>query len=117
MLTKSFVLEFGGQLDVEEITNFIDGGGNVLVAANSDIGEPLRDLASECGIEFDEEGTAVIDHLHHDIADEGQVNSHHVFDTFKTYSSFYSNLAVCHQVLSNYFIIFSTPALWLIQRI
>ena len=89
MPTIIFVLEFGGQLDVEEITNFIDGGGNVLVAANSDIGEPLRDLASECGIEFDEEGTAVIDHLHHDIADEGQVNSHHVFDTFKTFCSFY----------------------------
>lgn len=55
------------------ITSFIDGGGNVLVAANSRIGEPIRDLASECGVEFDEEGTAVIDHLNYDITDTGKV--------------------------------------------
>ena len=65
--------EFGGKLSVEEITDFIDGGGNVLVAANSNIGEPIRALASECGVEFDEEQTSVIDHLHHDVADQGAV--------------------------------------------
>jgi len=66
------VYEFGGNVDVAAITNFIDGGGNVLVAASSDIGEPLRDLGAECGIEFDEEKTAVIDHLNYDVADDGQ---------------------------------------------
>lgn len=30
--------DFGGNINVETITAFIDGGGNVLVAANSDIG-------------------------------------------------------------------------------
>ena len=55
------------------ITSFIDGGGNVLVAADSNIGETIRDLASECGVEFDEEGTAVIDHLNYDVKDEGKV--------------------------------------------
>lgn len=34
-------VEFGGSLDVAAITNFIDGGGNVLVAASSDIGMPI----------------------------------------------------------------------------
>ena len=29
-------------------------------------------MASECGIEFDEENTAVIDHLHYDQKDEGK---------------------------------------------
>ncbi|KAG7269539.1 hypothetical protein CRUP_025263 [Coryphaenoides rupestris] len=52
------VEDFGGNINVETITSFIDGGGNVLVAANSDIGDPLRELGSECGIEFDEEKTA-----------------------------------------------------------
>ena len=33
-----FISEFGGTVDVSAITNFIDGGGNVLVAASSDIG-------------------------------------------------------------------------------
>jgi oligosaccharyltransferase complex subunit beta len=66
------VEEFGGSVDVQAITNFIDGGGNVLVAASSNIGEPIRELASECGIEFDEEKTSVIDHLNYDISDQGK---------------------------------------------
>lgn len=37
-------------------------------------GDPLRELGSECGIEFDEERTAVIDHHNYDISDPGQVN-------------------------------------------
>ncbi|TRZ02466.1 hypothetical protein DNTS_030291 [Danionella cerebrum] len=60
------VEDFGGNINIETITAFIDGGGNVLVAASSDIGDPLRELGSECGIEFDEEKTAVIDHHNYD---------------------------------------------------
>lgn len=67
--------EFGGAIDVQAIASFIDGGGNVLVAANSNIGEAIRDLGSECGIEFDEEKTAVIDHLNYDLSDPGKVRS------------------------------------------
>ena len=63
---------FGGQLDVSTITGFIDGGGNVLVAGASNIGDPIKELASECGVEFDDENTAVIDHLHYDVKDEGK---------------------------------------------
>lgn len=43
------VQEFGGSIDVAAITNFVDNGGNILVAANSNIGEPIRELATECG--------------------------------------------------------------------
>ena len=39
------------------------------------VGEPIRELASECGVEFDEEKTAVIDHLNYDVSDEGKVGS------------------------------------------
>merc|ERR1719411_588393 len=35
------VEEFGGSLNVRAITDFIDGGGNVLVAGSSSIGDPL----------------------------------------------------------------------------
>uniref|UniRef100_A0A8C4GMC9 Dolichyl-diphosphooligosaccharide--protein glycosyltransferase 48 kDa subunit n=1 Tax=Dicentrarchus labrax TaxID=13489 RepID=A0A8C4GMC9_DICLA len=66
------VEDFGGNINVETITSFIDGGGNVLVAASSDIGDPLRELGSECGIEFDEEKTAVIDHHNFDVSDPGE---------------------------------------------
>lgn len=34
--------DFGGNINVETITAFIDGGGSVLVAASSDIGEYRR---------------------------------------------------------------------------
>ena len=66
--------EFGGSVDVPAITSFIDGGGNVLVAASSSIGEAIRDLASECGVEFDETKTSVIDHLNYDVSDPGRVS-------------------------------------------
>ncbi len=66
------VEEFGGSIDLNAITDFIDnGGGNVLVAASSDVGDILRDLGMEVGLELDERGTSVIDHLNYDVKDEG----------------------------------------------
>ena len=64
--------EFGGGLNVEAMTEFIDNGGNVLIASNSNTGDVLREIASECGFEVDEEGTAVIDHHNFDAKDEGR---------------------------------------------
>ncbi|XP_014475354.1 PREDICTED: dolichyl-diphosphooligosaccharide--protein glycosyltransferase 48 kDa subunit [Dinoponera quadriceps] len=66
------VEEFGGALNVETITDFIDGGGNVLIAGSSQSGDALHELASECGLEIDEEGSAVIDHMNYDVSDSGQ---------------------------------------------
>ncbi|XP_047001722.1 dolichyl-diphosphooligosaccharide--protein glycosyltransferase 48 kDa subunit [Schistocerca americana] len=66
------VEEFGGSLSVESITEFIDGGGNVLVAGSSSSGDVLRELASEVGFEMDEEGASVIDHLNYDVNDQGK---------------------------------------------
>lgn len=72
-ISTCWFLEFGGSIDVNALTNFVDGGGNVLVAASSNIGEAIRDFGSECGVEFDEEKTAVIDHLNYDFSDPGKV--------------------------------------------
>merc|ERR1712013_293589 len=52
----------------------IDNGGNILIAGNSNLGEVLREIASEVGFEADEEGTSVIDHLNYDAKDEGKHN-------------------------------------------
>ncbi|XP_037973707.2 dolichyl-diphosphooligosaccharide--protein glycosyltransferase 48 kDa subunit [Plutella xylostella] len=65
------VVEFGGQVDTEAITRFIDDGGNLLVGASSGAGEVYREVATECGFEMDEEPTAVIDHFNYDASDEG----------------------------------------------
>lgn len=45
------VLEFGGQLDTEAVTRFIDDGGNLLMAGNAVAGDIYREIASECGFE------------------------------------------------------------------
>nr|CAG4651794.1 EOG090X05EE [Triops cancriformis] len=66
------VEEFGGSVSVEAITKFVDAGGNVLVAASSSAGDVLRELATECGFEVDEEGASVIDHLNYDVQDQGK---------------------------------------------
>lgn len=65
------VEEFGGTIDVPSLTGFVDQGGNILVAASSQVGDVLRDFAIEIGIEPDERETAVIDHLNYDINDQG----------------------------------------------
>lgn len=63
--------EFGGDINVDKITEFVDNGGNVLVAGSSKSGEALRELATECGFEIDEDGASVIDHLNYDASDSG----------------------------------------------
>ena len=37
-------------------------------------GDPIKELGTECGIEYDEENTAVIDHINYDIKDDGYVS-------------------------------------------
>ncbi|XP_026742541.1 dolichyl-diphosphooligosaccharide--protein glycosyltransferase 48 kDa subunit [Trichoplusia ni] len=66
------VLEFGGQIDTEAITKFIDDGGNLLMAGNAAAGDVYREIASECGFEMDEESAAVIDHFNYDVSDDGE---------------------------------------------
>jgi len=40
-----------------------------LIAGDSNLGGPTRDIASECNVEFDEDGTHVIDHFNFDSSD------------------------------------------------
>jgi oligosaccharyltransferase complex subunit beta len=49
-----------------------------LVAGSSQSSDILRELASECGFEVDEEGASVIDHLNYDTSDKGKVRTHRV---------------------------------------
>lgn len=68
------ILEFGGSISVSAITDFIDNGGNVFVTGSSNVGDAIRDLASNNGFEIDDEGTSVIDHLNYDVKDTGHHN-------------------------------------------
>ncbi|CAF3234871.1 unnamed protein product [Rotaria sp. Silwood2] len=64
--------KFGGRLDAEILTQFVDAGGNVLVAGSDTVGDVIREFASECGIEFADDKSSVIDHINFDINDDGQ---------------------------------------------
>ncbi|XP_037796434.1 dolichyl-diphosphooligosaccharide--protein glycosyltransferase 48 kDa subunit-like [Penaeus monodon] len=96
------VEEFGGALSVEAIVEFIDGSGNVLVAGSREAADLIRELVTEVGVEMDEEGAAVIDHLHYDANDDGQVNA---MDFSKLFSVKYS-LIVMHFFISEDFFFF-----------
>lgn len=43
------------------------------MAGSRDAADLIRELVTEVGVEMDEEGAAVIDHLHYDANDDGQV--------------------------------------------
>ena len=58
--------EFGGSLSSAVITDYIDNGGNLLIAGGPEVGFAIRDLANECGLEFDKDGHQVIDHFNFD---------------------------------------------------
>ncbi len=85
---NSLSLEFGGRLDAEILTQFVDAGGNVLVAGSNTVGDAIREFAGECGIEFADDKSAVIDHLNYDVNDNGQVRKKSCSIQFKAKSSF-----------------------------
>jgi oligosaccharyltransferase complex subunit beta len=65
------VVEFGGNITTKSIIDFIDAGGNVLVAASPQLTEPVKEIAGECGVEFSDEDTFVIDRFNTDSNDDG----------------------------------------------
>lgn len=65
------VEEFGGTINANAIADFVDNGGNVLIAVSTEVGDVLRDVGMEVGLELDERGTSVIDHLNYDVKDRG----------------------------------------------
>jgi len=56
---------FAPKISVSSVVDFIDSGRNVFLATDNQVGDAVSDLASEVGVEFDEEDTFVIDHFNH----------------------------------------------------
>lgn len=51
--------EFGGNINHKTLIQFLDNGGNIFIAADTNVGDVIRDTAAEVGIEIDETGTKV----------------------------------------------------------
>jgi len=65
-----------------DVLDFIDDGHNVIIAASSNIGDMIREVGSECNVEFDEEDSYVIDHFNFDTSDYVGAHSLIVSDNF-----------------------------------
>lgn len=67
--------ELGGDLNPEAVAEFVDHGGNVLVAGSPTAGDAIKDVAAEFDVELDDGGSYVIDHLNYDVlGDSGKVS-------------------------------------------
>lgn len=50
-------------INFDDISQFTNDGGNILMAVNGEMSESVRGFAESCGIEFDIRGKTVIDHF------------------------------------------------------
>eukprot|EP01113_Clastostelium_recurvatum_P002622 TRINITY_DN1110_c0_g1_i1.p1 TRINITY_DN1110_c0_g1~~TRINITY_DN1110_c0_g1_i1.p1 ORF type:complete len:432 (-),score=111.58 TRINITY_DN1110_c0_g1_i1:76-1371(-) len=56
-------------IDSDEFIEFVDHGGNLLIGANSDVSDSVREVASACGIDLDDTDTIVVDHVNFEAQD------------------------------------------------
>ncbi|XP_077215996.1 dolichyl-diphosphooligosaccharide--protein glycosyltransferase 48 kDa subunit-like [Tasmannia lanceolata] len=55
--------KFSNTLDLTSVLEFVDSGHDLIVAADASVSELIRDIATECGVDFDDDADAVvIDH-------------------------------------------------------
>lgn len=45
---------FGGSLDQAAILDFVDSGHDLIIAADANASDLMREIATECGVDFDE---------------------------------------------------------------
>ncbi|EPS64575.1 hypothetical protein M569_10206, partial [Genlisea aurea] len=61
---------FGGSIDAAAILDFVDSGHDLILAADASPSELIREIAVECGVEFDEDPQAsVIDHTSYAVSE------------------------------------------------
>ncbi|XVF44931.1 hypothetical protein PTKIN_Ptkin02bG0162600 [Pterospermum kingtungense] len=64
------VERFGGSIDVAAIVNFVDSGRDLIIAADANASDLIREVATECGVDFDEDPLAmVIDHINYAVSE------------------------------------------------
>ncbi|KAK8624828.1 hypothetical protein V6N13_089714 [Hibiscus sabdariffa] len=61
---------FGGSIDVAAIIDFVDSGHDLVIAADVNASDLIREVATECGVDFDEDPSAmVIDHTGYSVSE------------------------------------------------
>ncbi|XP_075110798.1 dolichyl-diphosphooligosaccharide--protein glycosyltransferase 48 kDa subunit isoform X1 [Nicotiana tabacum] len=61
---------FGGSVDAADILDFVDSGHDLIIAADASVSDLIREIAIDCGVDFDEDPDAVvIDHTSYAVSD------------------------------------------------
>ncbi|CAA7396064.1 unnamed protein product [Spirodela intermedia] len=56
--------KFGGSVDLTAVLDFVDSGHDLILAADPSASDLIRDIATECGVDFDEDpASVVVDHV------------------------------------------------------
>lgn len=58
VLVSNFV-GFGGSIDLAAILDFVDSGHDLIIAADSNASDLIREIATESGVDFDEVGISM----------------------------------------------------------
>ncbi|GMP48249.1 hypothetical protein CsSME_00015667 [Camellia sinensis var. sinensis] len=70
ILFSPTVERFGGSIDLAAIIDFVDAGHDLIMGADSSASNLIREIATECGVDFDEDpGAMVIDHIGYAVSD------------------------------------------------
>lgn len=74
ILFSPSIERFGGSLDMGGVLDFVDSGHDLILAADSNASDLIRNIAAECGVDFDEDPSAVvIDHTSYAVSEtEGE---------------------------------------------
>ncbi|XP_059433890.1 dolichyl-diphosphooligosaccharide--protein glycosyltransferase 48 kDa subunit [Corylus avellana] len=61
---------FGGSVDLAAILDFVDSGHDLIVVADTNASDLIREIATECGVDFDEDAAAmVVDHTSYAVSE------------------------------------------------
>ena len=53
----------GGSLDTAAVMDFVDSGHDLILAADATTSEAIREIATECGADFDEVMESMVYHM------------------------------------------------------
>ncbi|KAH9252799.1 hypothetical protein BSLG_006599 [Batrachochytrium salamandrivorans] len=63
LILASKAQSFGGLVKIGDLIDYVNAGGNIVLAASSQLSAAVRDFAYEFSIDYDEARTAVYDHF------------------------------------------------------
>lgn len=53
-LISIFFVDFGGSINLAAVLDFVDSGHDLIIAADTSASDLIREIATECGVDFDE---------------------------------------------------------------